>query len=600
MSPVEGRPASPLLPDSGLCAASPTASHTDKIAGASEWTRRAWLTRNAVMLLVATHRRGLGRPTRHAIPASAAARFAAQSVRQNLEPWHALAQRAVDAAQQAGAQYADARLTRTIQHRYGFGVPAIPSDIETVGCGVRALVDGYWGFAACPTGELATPADAVVQLAQGAVAQARANATGGTARTVAMGQYPRVMGTWATPVVIDPFAVSLEEKGMYIAYWEAWAQEQGVYIDTISCYLAFTRQERVIATSDGSLVTQTTYESGGRIACKSAATGDLSLDLTGLKTIGKGWELFATDAQIPVQLTGMLARLKAAAADKGLSRPVPVNRYTLVCDGATMASIVGQTLGMATQVDRCLGYEANAGGTSFIDDPLSMVGHYQLAAPSITVTANRSAPTQLATVQWDDEGVAPESFTLIKDGVLVDFQTTREQAAWLAPYYAKVGKPVHSHGCAAVEDALRIPLQQRPNLALAPNPQMVRLDDLVADVKDGILIEEGMTMEVDFQARTGLFGGTMHKITNGRVGPLLQGGAVLFDTLDLFKHVVAVGGASTTAVVSHTPYDPSFEDLWAMLSGRWKGQPPQDTSYSVQAVAATITNQPIIDPSRKA
>ena len=552
------------------------------------------------MLLVATHRRGFSRRTRHAIPGAVAARLAAQAVRQPPEPWQTLAQRAVEAAQHAGATYADVRLTRTIQHRYGLGVPALPSDTETVGCGVRALVDGYWGFAACPTGEVAAPAAAVVQLAQAAVAQARANATGGTPRTVAMGEYPRVTGTWATPVGIDPFAVSMEEKGMYIAYWEAWAQEHGIYIDTISSHLAFTRQERVVATSDGSLVTQTTYESGGQIVCKSRPTGNLSLDLTGLQTIGKGWELFATDAQIPAQLTGMLARLMAAAADEERSRPVPVNRYALVCDGATMAALVGQTLGLATQVDRALGYEANAGGTSFIDDPLGMVGHYAVAAPAITVTANRSAPTHLATVKWDDEGIVPEPFTLIKDGVLVDFQTTREQAAWLAPYYEQHGKPVRSHGCAAVENALGIPLQQRPNLVLEPNPHAVGLADLVADVKDGILVEDGVVTEVDFQARTGLLSGTLHRITNGRLGPLLQGGAVLFDTLDLFKHVVAIGGASTTAVVSHTPYDPSPSDLWAMLSGHWKGQPPQDTSYSVQAVAATITNQPIIDPSRKA
>ena len=571
------------------------------------WTRRTWLTRNAAILVAVRHRgwRHSMQSSRSSsmlapISSTTTARLAAQAVRQPPEPWQVLAQRAVEAAQHAGAQYADARLTRTIHQRYGFDIPAIPSDLETVGCGVRALVDGYWGFAACPAGEITVPADAVVQMAQAAVAQARANATGGSPRAATMGEYPRATGTWATPVKTDPFTVSIEEKGMYIAYWEAWAWDQGIYIDSLASYLVFTRQERVVATSDGSLFAQTTYETGGRIACKSEATGDLSLDLTGLKTTGKGWELFATDARIPEQLTGMLARLRAAAAAKEGAHPVAVSRYTLVCDGATMASLVGRTLGVATQLDRALGYEANAGGTSFLDDPLGMLGHDSIAGPQVTVTANRSAPTQLATVKWDDEGVEPEPFTLIKDGVLVDFQTTREQAAWLAPYYTKAGQPVRSRGCAASGDALAIPLQQQPNLALVPNPQAVRLEDLVANVKDGILVEDGTTVEVDFQARTGLLSGTLHKIANGRVGPLLTGGVVLFDTLDFFKRVVAVGGESTTAVVSYTPYDPSFPVILDMLAGHWKGEPPQATSYSVQGAAATITNQPMIDPRRKA
>ena len=571
------------------------------------WTRRSWLTRNAVTLLAVAHHRTVGRWTAtDAFPgrseAQHMARLTAQAARQDLPPWQALAQRAVEAAQRAGAQYADVRLTRTIHHRYNFDIPSIPTDTEMVGCGVRALVDGYWGFAACPTGEVLAPVEAVVQLAQGAVAQARANASGGTPHTVEMGRYPTVTGSWATPVQIDPFTISLEEKGAYIGYWIAWAKQQGIYIDTPASYLAFTREERVVATSEGTLVTQTRYESNGKISCKSAPTGNFSLDVTGLEPIGKGWELFATDAKIPEQLTGMFERLQVAFALQQNTRPITVGRYTLVCDGATMAALVGQTLGIATQLDRALGYEANAGGTSFLDDPLQMVGHYQLTTPQVTVTANRSAPTQLGTIKWDDEGVEPEPFTLIKDGVLVDFQTTREQAAWLAPYYQKLGKPVRSHGCAMAEDALGIPLQQRPNLALAPNPQKVDVDDLVANVTDGILITDGEVVEVDFQGRTGLLGGPVmpRKITNGRLGPFLTGGAVLFDTLDLFKHVVALGGASTTAVVSHTPYNPSMSDRLAMLSGHLKGEPPQMTSYSVQGVAATIANQPIIDPSRKA
>jgi TldD protein len=569
-------------------------------------SRRAWLMGNAALLIATRtpwHRRvGVCTGARR-IPD----RLARQALRQDLAPWQALAHWAMDAAQHAGAAYADVRLTRTIVHRYGFNgvnLPAIPVDQEMVGIGVRVLVNGYWGFVACPTGEVLAPTDAVVQLAQAAVAQARANATGGTPRTVDMGHYPAVTGTWATPVAIDPFIISIEEKGHYIAYWWDWAMRHNVNIDPLPSKLIFMRQEKMVATSEGTLVTQTRYESGGTITVQGVFDTGVSLptelNLEGLETTGKGWELFATEARIPEQLVGMRERLAAAYAEQRRARPFTLGRYTLVCDGATMATLVGQTLGVATQLDRALGYEADAGGTSFLDDPLAMVGHDPVASPHVTVTANRSAPAQLATIQWDDEGVAPQPFTLIQDGMLVDFQTTREQAAWLAPYYQAQGRVGQSHGCATAVEALEFPLQQRPNLTLVPNAKAVTMVDLVADVTEGILIEGGTIWEVDFQARTGFLTGTLHKITNGRVGPLLTGGAVLFDAVDLFKHVGAVGGATTAAVVSRSPYAMDFSYGAELMSGHWKGQPPQFTSYSVSGVAATIPNQPIIDPSRKA
>ena len=217
----------------------------------------------------------------------------------------------------------------------------------------------------------------------------------------------------------------------------------------------------------------------------------------------------------------------------------------------------------------------------------------------VTVTANRSAPTQLATVKWDDEGVEPVQSTLVKDGVLTDFQTTREQASWLAPYYEKAKLPVKSHGYAAAEDALSITMQHMPNLALEPNPSPVRLDDLIANVKDGILITSG-SVQTDHQARNGTIGGGMRKISDGRLGAALTGASVQFNTTDIWKHVVSIGGADTRGVIASTALNYKTALVAKWFYGAGKGQPVQMTSHSVSGVAATITNQPLIDLRRKA
>jgi TldD protein len=569
----------------------------------SQWTRREWLERNAAAMLAAMPASRLVRIEHRGVHGLAGLARTDAETAVDASPTsdrQALAQYTVDTAMHAGAQYADARLTRTEYHLYRFGGSAGVEARETVGVGVRALVNGYWGFAAAPSADRA----AAAQLARAAVAQAVVNARGALPRTVEIGHLAPTRGTWSTPVTIDPFTVPIEEKHAFMTYWEQCARAEGLAIDNLPSHLEFVRQERIVATSDGSQFVQTVYESGGQIMVMPFGNPKLKglkgrprLPIHGIATTGRGWELFL-NANIRDQLQAMPDRFAAQGALK--AKPGTVGRYTLVCDGATMAALLSATFGVATQVDRALGYEANAGGTSFLDDPLAMLGTLQVASSLVTVTANRSAPTQLATVKWDDEGVAPQNFTLIKDGVLTDYQTTREQAAWLAPYYTHVGRPVRSNGCAASEDALAITLQHVPNLALEPSASGGRVDDLVSKVKNGLMLEGGTVFQADSQARHGLLGGgTLREIKDGQLGPLIQGGAVLFETADFWKNVAAVGGAATTAVLPFSQY-PFGGELGQILHLPVKGQPAQASSYSVQAAAATITNQPLIIPMRKA
>ena len=606
------------------------ATHLSASYTEAHWSRRTWLQHTALGLATLTvpgtrgvsRRRGRRVNGRH-LPAAHAARLTQQGERLDPAPWDALAQRAVEAAQRAGARYAEARLTRLVYHSYAprcgspsagpiFPHPHFLGDHELVGVGVRALVEGYWGFAASA---VLTP-DEVVRLAQDAVAQAKVSAKG-PPWTVDLGKYPVATGHWSPPGVIDPFTIPIEDKLDTIASWADYADAQGMEFPAkvSPYYLNFARQERVVANSEGARFTQTLYESAGSIPIGARNWKYSTTKLHGLELASTGWDL-VLDAKIPEQFrSGQLAAEVAAEAfrEKPLAIEATVGKYTLVCDGATMATLVESTLGVATQLDRALGYESNANGTSWIDDPLGMLGTAQVTSPLVTLTANRSVPKELATVKWDEEGVEPEPFTLIKDGVLVDFQTTREQAAWLASYYQKQRQPVTSHGCAAAENAHFTPLQQMPNLSLEPHPSGVRLEDLVADVKDGILIERGIIAELDSQARTGLLvvdphglgKGQMREIRNGRLGKTVERAGILFSGPELWKAVKAVGGPATQARTSFSSVL-SGPGALAQLFGigtyynRTKGEPRQQTSHSVRAAAATIANQPLINPMRKA
>jgi TldD protein len=189
----------------------------------------------------------------------------------------------------------------------------------------------------------------------------------------------------------------------------------------------------------------------------------------------------------------------------------------------------------------------------------------------------------LATVKWDDEGVEPETFPIIENGVVVDYQTTREQAAWLSPWYQSRQRPVRSHGCAVAPGASNFPLQHTPNLQVKPGAGTTTFEEMIQNTSRGIAFLGGLA-STDFQSRTGAAGGMMREIVNGKLGPVLVGGQLLFDSTQLWKNLTELGGAN------------SGETIGAK-SG--KGQPAQVTMYSVQAVAGRFKEMAVVDEKRK-
>jgi len=501
----------------------------------------------------------------------------------------ALAFRGVDAARSAGASYADVRLTHTRTRRFDLATRGPSSEEEAMTVGVRALVNGYWGFSSSPVW---TP-DELARLGREAVHQATVNAVGGSG-DIELAPAPAISdGNWTMPVERDPFEISPFEINDFMqSIARGWvpAHLHGVIFSPWA--VAFQTQEKAFASSTGSYCTQRTYLTDG-----SANQINLNLDAqntggaTGLDCLtpaGMGFEYLTAD-RIPLvrdhSITEEIQRAVEALKEDLLMpvKSVNVGRYDAVFDAHTMATIVDSTLGRATQLDRAMGYEANAGGTSYFNDPLTMVGSYRAAAPLVTLTANRSERGSAATVQWDDEGVVPEAFTLVKDGVLVDFQTMRESATWLKAYYAKIGMSVRSRGCATAPDGVDAPLQSPPNLVLQPGSR-ANFDALVAEVSDGIAIKQA-SIDIDFQAMSGLGTGTIYEVKRGKRTAIIGQSGFLFRAPELWKGVLALGGSGAARRYGKRAS---------------KGEPPRSSASSVTAVPATIKQLTLINPQQKA
>jgi len=483
-----------------------------------------------------------------------------------------LALRALEAARTAGASYADVRLT----HDWGRDLQAGVHDSERLTVGVRALVGGYWGFASGPVWS----SDEMVRLGREAYHQAKTNGLG-KPRSVDLAPVPAVSdGHWLMPVKLDPFEIHPFELTDYLTSLAIFAKETPDIAAQLDC--SFFKQEKAFASTVGSYCTQRTYLTAGRF--------DVTLDrnhkrvggsVGNLSPAGMGWELIR-DQPLREAFRRTVAELEEIL--KLPVKPLDVGRYDTLLDANPVAMLMDRTLGYATELDRALGFEANAGGTSFLNDPAAMLGSYRAGAPLFSVTANRSEPGGCATVKWDDEGVAPDDFALVKDGVLTDFQTTRESAGWLKDWYAQHGRPFRSHGCAAADRGINAPLQRIPNLVMSSGRETAGFEELGSGLANGMAFK-GVQIEMDFQNLNGLALGNAYEVKRGKRVALIPGVGILFRAPELWKTLTAVGGAAS---------------VQRFGTATVKGEPAVRTTHSVSAPPAVFNQLTLIDPLRKA
>lgn len=484
----------------------------------------------------------------------------------------ALATHALDAAKSAGVVYTDVRFRVTEREEWAIGENGYqpPSSVSIASVGIRALCNGYWGYAGLD-GD-ATMED-MARLGREAATQAKRGSQG-KARTVELAPTPVATGSWVMPVKIDPFSVSWEEKVDIIG---SMRRSFGMHGFRISCLgdATFVRERQTFASSDGAFCCQTFFNTFLRRWVTvpedwlTEQIGQRSVDYVGI--VGAGWE-YVLDADKLIE--DHARQLIEEAIQMRRPKPVDVGRYDIVFDGSALANLIDATLGPATELDRAMGYEANTLGTSFLNDPLHQVGVFKMGSPLLNLRANRSMAGGCATVKWDDEGVEPDETVLVKDGILNDFQTTRESASWLSPYYQKSGKPVRSHGGAMSGRLDRAPTQGACNLVMEPATQDIAIDELISGVKRGLLVLSGQS-RADQQALNAESGGNIvYEIINGRRGRVISDAVILTRTPEFWKNLDGIGGAKTVVPVG------------IERSRHWN----QNLTHTVSAPAALVRN----------
>jgi TldD protein len=484
---------------------------------------------------------------------------------------------ALGAAKAAGASYSDVRIGR-----YRNSVVATrerqitrTADTDSIGTGVRVLVDGTWGFAAT---NLMT-ADAVAAAAREAVVIAKANriARDVPVQLAPSASYPAA--TWKSSFTIDPFTIPLEQRADLLLRANAAAMTvKG--LSFVTSALAFVKEDRSFASSEGSVITQTVVRSSVPFQATATAPGDFQTRGNVVAPAARGWEYV-----LEQDLVGNAPRWAEEAVQKLSARPVTPGRHDLILHPSNLWLTIHETIGHASELDRALGYEANYAGTSFVAPPEKMLGTLRYGPEFMSVRGDRSQPGGCATIGYDDEGVKPEDFDIIRNGIFVDYQTTREQAHWLEWWYVKQGRPVRSHGNSNADSWSSVQFQRMPNVSLMPGEKDLSWQDLIAATDQGIAIVGDGSWSIDQQRYNAQFGGQLcHEVRGGKIVGLLKDVAYQLRTPDFWSSMDMIGGRASYQLGA------AFND--------GKGQPGQSNAVSHGCVPSRFRQINVINTGR--
>ncbi|HEX8089934.1 MAG TPA: TldD/PmbA family protein [Blastocatellia bacterium] len=464
-----------------------------------------------------------------------------------------IADLALDTARKRGANYADIRIENEHNEfltcrNQGRGPVFGYNTRDSYGFGVRVIAQGAWGFASSSR----VTKEEVQRIAALAVEIAKAGSLV-KERDVRLAPVTAYTDKYKTPIKVNPFEVSKEKKqDMLVRIADELLKTRGVFVG--SANMQFEDYYQYFASTEGSYIEQEIirsdvgYTAGarGKAGFKSR-TFDYPFQSAGFEHV--------EDPAVMAAVARVAGEAVEHSSAESLASP---GRKDLILSPAHIYLTVHESIAHATELDRVVGYEANYAGTSWAT--IDKLGKTQWGSKHCNFVADRTMPRGLATVAYDDDGVPAQQWHLIKDGLFVAYQTNRETAHL-------VGEK-ESRGCSQAVGWYNYPFLRMPNVHMwwgpagSPTP-----DEMISDVKDGILIDGRGSYSIDQQRLNFQFGGdAFWEIKNGKKTRMITDVTYYAMNTDFWKSVDAVSG----------------KEHWVLhgTGGDSKGEPAQSNSIS--------------------
>jgi TldD protein len=438
-----------------------------------------------------------------------------------------LAGHALETARTRRVEYADVRFeegnSQRIEVRDG-EVTALRDDV-TSGYGVRALVDGSWGFA---SSDDLTPRGVDTAVAR-AVENAGASAAIGMPR---IGERPTdvEVGSFATHVEIDPEGIPLEQRIDLLIAAES-ALHVNPAIRAGRAELDVWRTKKEFFSTIGSRIEQDIRQIGSSIRALAVSDddaqergwpGDRGLYMTG------GWEV--------VKRAGLMENAERIGEEAValLSAPQsPFGVKDIVLGGSQVSLQIHESCGHAAELDRALGWEANFSGMSFLTP--DQRGKLRYGSGLVTIVIDNTLPSGLATCGWDDEGTKSGTSQIVREGTFVGFEMSRDTARLVG---------ASSNACVRAESWHHVPMIRMCNLNLLPGTHS--LDQMIEEIDDGIYMESNRSWSIDDRRLNFQFGCQIGwEIKRGKLGRMVKNPTYAGVTPEFWGSCDAIGDAST-------------------------------------------------------
>jgi TldD protein len=287
--------------------------------------------------------------------------------------------------------------------------------------------------------------------------------------------------TYATPVARNPDEVPLGERVALLL-----DVEQRLHVDDrVSvgrAWIDLWRTNKEFFSTSGSQIAQSLRQTGA--GCGALAVdehdaqertfpGDIGLYQTG------GWEVVERAA-----LLGNAARIGEEAVQLLTAPQCPQGDLDLILGGSQVSLQIHESCGHAAELDRVFGWEANFSGTSFLDP--AQLGSLRYGSEHVTIVVDNTLPLGLATAGYDDEGSRSVRSDVVRNGVLVGFEMSRDTARL-------IGRATNA--CVRAQSWEFVPMIRMCNLNLLPGN--VPFDRLFEDVKNGVYMESNRSWSID-------------------------------------------------------------------------------------------------------
>ncbi len=397
------------------------------------------------------------------------------------------------------------------------------------GVGVRALVDGTWGFAS--TGDLTRAG--VQRAVDDARRAARASAGQRKTRIDALASQRLAVGSFAEAGVEEVLSMPLDQKVALAVDAEARSRKASSRIATAQATYNEIFEDKAIVTTDGASVELKLVRPELRIFAVAEKDGQRATHFEGVGVTG-GWDcLFRTPWE------ALADRAAGTAVDLLDAKPPEGGRATVLLAPSIVGLLVHEAIGHTVEADFVLAGSAAAG----------LLGQ-QVASEIVTLCDSGQSDHMTGAggcLPVDDEGVYTERTEVIRDGKLVSYLHNRESAAHFG---------VAPTGNARAWEYADQPLIRMRNTYIAPGEESV--EAIIASTEDGYLLDGPRNGQADATAEF-MFGvSTARRIQKGKLGELVKGVTITGNAFEVLKSVDAV----------------SSEFVWDLGSGHCgKGQP---------------------------